>query len=143
MEGAGSEEYKNKLREEQTKHIEKVFGIMNEEFGIKLNIFESLYSVDLDKSILKAKQIVQELDPISLTCLFQMAISAKSTAIALCALHGKLTIEEAVRASRIDEDYQIQTFGLVEGAHDLDESFLYTTFGAAKSIVNLSQLREI
>ena len=39
-------------------HIEKVFAIMNEEFGIKLNIFESLYSVDLDKSILKAKQIV-------------------------------------------------------------------------------------
>lgn len=107
VEGAGSEEYKSKLREQQIKHIEKVFAIMNEEFGIKLNIFESLYSVDLDKSILKAKQIVQDLDPIALTCLYQMAISAKSTAIALCALHGKLTIEEAVRASRIDEDYQI------------------------------------
>ena len=78
------------------------------------------------------------MDPIALTCLFQMAISSKSAAISLCTLHGKLTIEDAVRASRIDEDYQIQTFGLVEGAHDLDESYLYTTFGAAKSIVNLS-----
>lgn len=124
-------------------HIEKVFGIMNDQFGIKLNIFENLYSVDLDKSILKAKQIFQDLDPVSLTCLYQMAISSKSCAIALCSLYGKLTIEEAVRASRIDEDYQIQTFGLVEGAHDLDESFLYTTFGAAKSIINLSQLREV
>ena len=107
VEGAGSEEYKSKLREQQLQHIEKVFGIMNEDFGIKLNIFENIYSVDLDKSILKAKQIVQDLDPISLTCLYQMAISSKSCAIALCTLHGKLAIEEAVRASRIDEDYQI------------------------------------
>lgn len=57
-EGAGSQEHKSKLRQEQNKHIEKVFGIMNEEFGIKLNIFESLYNVDVDKSVLKAKQVV-------------------------------------------------------------------------------------
>ena len=57
-EGAGSQEYKSKLRQEQNKHIEKVFGIMHDEFGIKLNIFESLYNFDVDKSVLKAKQIV-------------------------------------------------------------------------------------
>ena len=78
---------------------------MSDEFGIKLNIFENLSNFELDKSVLKAKQIVQDLDPVALTCLYQMAISAKSTAIALCTLHGKLSIEEAVRASRIDEDY--------------------------------------
>ena len=142
-EGAGSQEYKSKLRTEQNKHIDKVFGIMSDEFGIKLNVFENLYNVTIDPSVLKATQIVQELDPVALTCLYQMAISSKSAAIALCALHGKLSIEEAVRASRIDEDYQIQSFGLVEGAHDLDESYLYTTFGAAKAIVNMAQLREI
>lgn len=63
---------------------------MKEEFGIQLTVFESFYNVDLDKSILKAKQIFNDLDPIALTCLYQMAISSKSAAIALCALHGKL-----------------------------------------------------
>jgi len=32
---------------------------------------------------------------------------------------------------------------MVEGAHDLDEAYLYTTFGSAKTIVNMAQLRDI
>ena len=106
-EGPGSVQYKSKLRDEQNKHIEKVFGIMQDDFGIKMTVFENLYNQQVDKSVLKAQQIVQDLDPVSLTCLYQMAICSKSTAIALCTLFGKLSIEEAVRASRIDEDYQI------------------------------------
>jgi hypothetical protein len=31
---------------------------------------------------------------------------------------------------------------LVEGAHDLDEAVLYSTFGAAKSLINFAQLRD-
>ena len=72
-----------------------------------------------------------------------MATSSKSSAIALCALYGHLTVDECVRAARVDEDFQIERFGLVEGAHDLDEAFLYTTFGAAKSLVDLSLIRDI
>ena len=103
--GAGSEDYKLALRKKQMVHIDKVFGIMNDEFGIKMTIFESLFNTEVDKSVLKAKKIFEELDPLALTCLYQMAIVSKSTAIAMCALYNKLSIEEAVRASRTDEDF--------------------------------------
>jgi len=38
---------------------------------------------------------------------------------------------------------QTKRFGLVEGAHDLDEAFIYTTFSAAKTLVNFSMLRDV
>jgi chaperone required for assembly of F1-ATPase len=49
-----------------------------------------------------------------------------------------LSIEEAVRLSRIDEDHQTSTFGVVEGAHDLDEAYLYSVFSTAKNLSNLA-----
>lgn len=97
-----------------------------------------MFNTDVDKSVLKAKKIFEDLDPIALTCLYQMAIASKSTAVAMCALFNKISIEDAVKASRTDEEFQIEKFGLVEGAHDLDESFMFTTYGAAKSLINLA-----
>lgn len=89
------------------------------------------------------RDIVTSLDPLALTCLFKMTQSSKSAAISLCTLYGHLTVEQAVKAARTDENFQIEKFGLVEGAHDLDETNLYTTFTSAKTIVNLAQLRDI
>ena len=44
----------------------------------------------------------------------------------MCLVHGLITIEEAVKAARIDEDFQTEVFGVVEGAHDLDEAYMYS-----------------
>lgn len=70
-----------------------------------------------------------------------MAICSKSSSIALSLIHGHISIEEAVRSARIDEDFQTERFGMVQGAHDLDEAYLYSVFSTAKNIVNLAQLR--
>ena len=39
---------------------------------------------------------------------------------------------------RVDEDFQTEHFGVVQGAHDLDEMFIFTQFATAKNIINLS-----
>lgn len=31
-----------------------------------------------------------------------------------------MTVEEAIRAARVEEDFQIEEWGLVEGGHDID-----------------------
>jgi len=68
-----------------------------------------------------------------------VTICSKSSAIALALILGQsLDIEQAVRLARIDEDYQTKYFGVVEGAHDLDEAYLYSVFSTARNIVNLS-----
>jgi chaperone required for assembly of F1-ATPase len=70
--------------------------------------------------------------------LYSVAISAKSTAIALSfIMRDELSIQEAVDISGVDENYQSKHFGKVEGAHDFDEAHTLTTFGTAKNIVNL------
>ena len=39
-------------------------------------------------------------------------------------ISGELSLQDAVAAARVDEDFQVRHFGLVEGAHDLDEAVL-------------------
>ena len=90
----------------------------------------------------KVEVILDELDFMTLNCIFQVANCSKSAAVAMLLIHDQITVEEGVRAARIDEDYQTARFGVVEGAHDLDEAFLYTVFATAKNIINLSQLRD-
>lgn len=53
-----------------------------------------------------------------------MASVYKSTTLALCVVDGFVTYEEAFWLSRIEETYQAQRFGYVEGSHDMDESYL-------------------
>jgi len=56
----------------------------------------------------------------------------------LAYIHEKISLEEAVRAASVDEDHQTDHFGVVQGAHDLDEAYIYTALSTAKTIVSLS-----
>lgn len=117
---------------------------MQDEFGIKLNPIEVMSPKGAqDTSILKMKQYVENLDPVALCCMFQIAAASQSSIIAWLLVNGHFTPEEAVKAARIEEDYQTSKNGMVEGAHDLDEANLGATFSTAKTIVNFALLREI
>ena len=115
---------------------------MQEQFGITMNVFESLLDTP-DKSIKKGEEVFASLDPWALQCLSLITKAAKSTAIGLCTMSGHLPIEVAVKASRVDENFQVKHFGLVEGAHDLDETVVFNEMLAAKTVSNLSLLRDI
>lgn len=43
-----------------------------------------------------------------------------------------MPVEEAVRLSRLEEDFQIEKFGKVEGHHDYDENTVLMNTSAAK-----------
>lgn len=50
----------------------------------------------------------------------QLAAACKSVCIALAATKGHLSVEDVIRIARIEEDHQIEFWGLVEGGHDID-----------------------
>jgi chaperone required for assembly of F1-ATPase len=56
-------------------------------------------------------------------------------------LRDEISIEDAVKIARVDENYQTSHFGKVEGAHDYDEAATLTTFATAKNVINLCMLR--
>ena len=86
----------------------------------------------------KVVPLFKSVDNYVLFSLYSVAQQAKSTAIALAfLLKNDITIEEAVRIARVDENYQTKHFGVVEGAHDYDEATTLATFATAKTILNL------
>jgi ATP synthase F1 complex assembly factor 2 len=58
---------------------------------------------------------------VELTCAFALSAATKSLLISLKTLRGGLTVDEAIAAARVEEEAQIEEWGLVEGGHDLDQ----------------------
>lgn len=83
-----------------------MFRVMKEGFGVELMRFKSI--IDSTPSSVVAKMrddVIDKLDPLALNSVFQSAVCSKSAAVSLALIHDHLSIEDAVRASRIDEDY--------------------------------------
>jgi ATP synthase F1 complex assembly factor 2 len=72
------------------------------------------------KSVEKIEKIVNSLDHFSLTCLQSATMECKSLVIALAMLLRHLSVDQAIVASRIEEEFQTEVWGVVEGGHDMD-----------------------
>jgi ATP synthase F1 complex assembly factor 2 len=60
------------------------------------------------------------LDAWHLAIFFRMACEAKSFFVAATLITGYLDPEHAIRAARVEEEFQIHNWGFVEGQHDYD-----------------------
>jgi len=67
-----------------------------------------------------AKKLVESLDAWHLTALDSVTRGSKSLLVALASLTGGADPKAAVEASRVEEEFQIANWGLVEGGHDYD-----------------------
>lgn len=69
-------------------------------------------------------QIIHEyisgLDSWRRSALMELSSACKSVCMAIAGVEGNFTSDDLMAASRIEEDYQIQQWGLVEGGHDVD-----------------------
>ena len=64
-----------------------------------------------------AKKYIQSLDAWHLTAFYSTAREAKSFWMAWAVLQGK---PMTAKAARVEEEFQISNWGLVEGGHDYD-----------------------
>lgn len=55
---------------------------------------------------------------------------SKSLVIAAALMHGRLSVADAVAAARLEEDFQLEDWGMVEAGHDLDIADTRTRIGA-------------
>ena len=77
------------------------------------------------------------LDKWDLTAVEQLASSCKSVCISLATITGGMPLEETLEAARLEEDYQIGHWGLVEGGHDIDLSDSRVRISAPSIFVRL------
>jgi ATP synthase mitochondrial F1 complex assembly factor 2 len=72
-----------------------------------------------------------------LTAAEQMAAACKSVIMGLALLKRRLTLDQALAVARLEEDYQIAEWGLVEGGHDVDIADLRVRLAAPHIFVRL------
>ena len=68
----------------------------------------------------------------------QAASNLKSTSLAIASFNEHITPEEALDYSRMEENFQAEQYGKVEGAHDLDENTILMNLTSAKLLYKFS-----
>jgi ATP synthase F1 complex assembly factor 2 len=84
---------------------------------------------------------LHQLDIWHLTALHSIATETKSLLIALAALDDGFSemddINYVINAGRVEEEFQIENWGLVEGGHDYDRLNASITIGAARLMLDM------
>jgi ATP synthase F1 complex assembly factor 2 len=64
--------------------------------------------------------MVDHLDHFSLACLQSATMECKSLVLAIAYLSRHLSLDQVKAASRLEEEFQLEVWGVVEGGHDMD-----------------------
>ena len=81
--------------------------------------------------IRKLDDEIQSLDKWRLAGFSSLAMATRSVVIAFAALKGNLSIADILKAARVEEDFQVENWGLVEGGHDMDIADLKVKISSA------------
>jgi ATP synthase F1 complex assembly factor 2 len=73
-------------------------------------------------SVEKLRTYLYSLDAWEFTCVHVLSTAVKSLVLAMGVLHGQLKVKEAIYLSRLEEEMQIEEWGMVEGGHDIDRA---------------------
>ncbi len=77
--------------------------------------------IDQDKEVNdKIERLVHNLDPFSLACFQCMTMECKSIVLSLAYFFNFIDLNQIKVASRIEEEFQVEIWGVVEGGHDMD-----------------------
>ncbi|RVW68970.1 hypothetical protein CK203_058554 [Vitis vinifera] len=85
------------------------------------------------------ENLLKKTDDCELAAIDAIASAAHSLTIAIGIFRGKLQIEEAIELIRLEEDLQVDKWGLVEGGHDVDVADLKVQISSAAAFLGLSR----
>eukprot|EP00850_Spirogloea_muscicola_P006003 SM000028S10097 [mRNA] locus=s28:335599:337116:- [translate_table: standard] len=94
-----------------------------------------------DKVVTAMRAYLDNLDDWQLASVDSLAGSARSLVIALAVIEGHLDIAAAIRAARLDEDFQVEEWGFVEGGHDVDIADMRVRMAGPSLFLRLLQFR--
>lgn len=67
----------------------------------------------------------------------QLSSACKSVCMAIGGIEGHCSIHDLLKASRVEEDHQIEQWGLVEGGHDIDIAEVHVRVAAPMVFLKL------
>lgn len=110
------------LLAKQRQHLMPVVRWTEKFFRINLEVTSSMAGrIQHPEEIhTKLKQTLLKMDHHTLTCLQSATYECKSLLIGLAYISRQLSLEQAITASRLEEEFQLEIWGVVEGGHDMD-----------------------
>lgn len=110
------------------------------EFGFKPAVYTSFFGGKQEEGLRKAfENVLKKADDCELAAIDAMAAAAHSLVIAVGMFRGHLSIEKAIELIRLEEDLQVDRWGLVEGGHDVDIADLRVQISSAVVFLGLSR----
>lgn len=126
--------------ERQVEKIDPLLDWVCSEFGFKPIVYSSFFGGKQEDGLIKAvEDLLRKTDDCELASIDAIASAAHSLIIAIGIFRGKLQIEEAIELIRLEEDLQVDKWGLVEGGHDVDIADLRVQISSATVFLALSR----
>ncbi|XP_014500159.1 ATP synthase mitochondrial F1 complex assembly factor 2 [Vigna radiata var. radiata] len=128
------------VHDRQVEKIDPLLYWVETEFGFKPVVYSSFFGGKQEDGLVTAiENLLKKTDDCELATIDAIAASAHSLIIAIGMVHGKLQIEEAIELIRLEEDSQVDRWGLVEGGHDVDIADLRVQISSAIVFLGLSR----
>ncbi|CDP16642.1 unnamed protein product [Coffea canephora] len=124
--------------ERQVEKIDPLLKWLESEFGYKPVIYSSFFGGKQQEGLVTAIEgLLKRTNDCELAAIDAIAAAAHSLVIAIGIFRGRLNIEEAIELIRLEEDLQVDSWGLVEGGHDVDIADLKVQVASAAVFLGL------
>lgn len=88
-----------------------------------------------EETVAAIQQALEGLSGFELTAVESLTQGCKSVIIAMAIHRRVISSQEAIEAARVEEEHQIEEWGLVEGGHDVDRQNLAVQVAAASTML--------
>ncbi|MED6181209.1 hypothetical protein PIB30_017406 [Stylosanthes scabra] len=128
------------VHDRQVEKLNPLLCWVESEFGFKPVVYSSFFGGKQEDGLVKAvENLLKRSDDCELAAIDAIAAAAHSLVIAIAVVRDKLQIEEAIELTRLEEDFQVERWGLVEGGHDVDIADLRVQVSSAAVFLGLSR----
>jgi ATP synthase mitochondrial F1 complex assembly factor 2 len=107
----------------QKEHLQPVVDFLNRELGTEIQTTTQLTGriQHPEDTVRVVHSLVHALDPHTLACLQLACSECKSVVLGMAyVLYGHIGLEALRYSSRLEEEFQVDIWGVVEGGHDMD-----------------------
>ena len=129
------------LKKLQAKHFDPLIRHLAAQHGIAMEPTEELMAPSIASEVAQARlsALLRSLDDFTIAALDAVTSLAKSVVVALAVLDGRLPLAAAFEACRVEENYQMRTYGRVDGiyGHGVDVEWTRMVLAAARTAGNL------
>jgi len=130
------------LAKRQAEVLDPIVEFASERLGTKINTSDAIMGAEQsDEAVGALNKFLRELGDYEMAALDAIGGVTKSTIISINVLDGNISVEEAIAASRLEEDIQMEKWGLVEGGHDIDIADVRVRVASPSVFLQLAGLR--